>query len=449
MTGKQHVHHPRACLLTLGCAKNLVDSEQIASMLESRGVEVTHRLESCNVAVVNTCGFIEPAKEESIEVILEVAGRKAAGDLQTLIVTGCLSQRYGGELEKALPEVDVFTGIDPAAAACAVLDALGLSSSDLPGGVSLRHRRFTPPAWAYLRISHGCDNRCAYCTIPLIRGPLRSRDPARILDEARYLAEQGVREVNVIGQDTAAYGTDRPDGPRLHELLRGLCRIDALKWVRLLYAHPAHVGDELVEVLGSEDKVCKYLDIPLQHVNDRILGRMGRGIGRAQVEKLIDRLRRKIPELTLRTTLLVGFPGETEGEFSELLDFVRAVRFDRLGCFAYWPEEGTRAAEMPDQLPEDVRQARRDEVMAAQQEIAFELAAERAGERCEVLMEEGEPLEDALLPARSRKEAPDVDPLIYVEAPAPEAGRFVTVEITGSIGYDCIAHTVPEDGGGQ
>jgi len=438
----------KVALLTLGCAKNLVDSERIATALDERGVGIVHGLDDVPVAIVNTCGFIDPAKEESIGVILDATEWKQAGDGRTLIVTGCLSQRYGRQLRHEMPEVDVFTGIDPAGAARAALEALDISPGPVSCGLE-RRRRLTPTAWSYLRISHGCSNRCAYCAIPLIRGPLRSRPPEKILAEARDLARQGVRELNVIGQDTAAYGADRPGLPPVEELLRELCRVDGLRWVRLLYAHPAHVRDELVEVIAEEQKLCPYLDIPLQHVSDDVLRRMGRPVRRAAIERLIARVRERIPDVTLRTTFLVGFPGETEGDLRELIDFVRQVRFERVGCFVFSAEEGTPAYHMPDQPPEEVRQQRRDALMAVQQEIAFELAAERIGHRTEVLMEEGETLQGGLLPARSRHEAPDVDPLTYVEEPAPPPGEFADVEIVDSLGYDCIARVLEGSSNGD
>ncbi len=433
---------PRVALLTLGCAKNVVDSERIASRLHARGIEVVHTVEDSPVAVVNTCGFIEAAKEESIGVILETADYRENGPLQTLIVTGCLGERYGEELAELLPEVDVLTGIDPKGAADAALRALGMAPGPADGRPALRSRRLTPTAWSYLRVSSGCSNRCAYCAIPLIRGPLRSRPSEELLEEARRLARSGVRELNVIGQDTAAYGTDLGPGRAIHELLRELCRIEELRWIRLLYCHPAHVYEALVETVGGEEKVCPYLDLPLQHISDGILRRMGRGVRRREVEGLLERLRERIPGLTLRTTFMVGFPGETEDEFGELKEFVRTARFQRAGCFAYSPEEGTPAAELSGRVPREVREARREELMAAQQEVAFELAAERVGERTEVLMEEGAPTEEGLRPARSPAEAPDVDPLLYVEPPAPPAGEFARVEIVDSVGYDCIGRII-------
>ncbi len=335
---------PKVALFTLGCAKNLVNSERIASLLEAGGAEVVHDVHGAGVAIVNTCGFIEAAKEESVDAVLDLADKEGLTGPRVLIMAGCLSQRYGEELCAELPEVDAFVGIEPEDAARLALEAVGLTPHAC---ASQRARRLTPSAWSYLQISEGCDNRCAYCAIPLIRGPLRSRPEGELLDEARYLAGSGVRELNVIAQDTTAYGTDTVGEPRLHTLLRDLCAIDGLEWVRLLYAHPAHFYDGLVDVLASEEKLCPYVDLPLQHVSDRLLKAMGRKVTRAQIEALVGTLREAIPDVTLRTTFITGLPGETEEEFEELLEFVQEQRFDRVGCFAYSPEEDTPAAGMP------------------------------------------------------------------------------------------------------
>jgi ribosomal protein S12 methylthiotransferase len=453
MATKRPSPRPRVALLSLGCAKNLVDSERIAAVLEGAGARVVHDAAGADAAIVNTCGFIESAKEESIAAVLEAASCKGRGGprsrrrLRALIVTGCLSARYGEELRRLLPEVDTLLGIDPEQAARAALDAVGLADRCPAAVRGLRRRRLTPAAWSYLVVSEGCDNRCAYCAIPLIRGPLRSRPAEELLAEARALVETGARELNVIAQDTAAYGVDLDGKPAVHTLLRELCRIDGLRWVRLLYAHPAHFYDELIEVVASEEKVCPYLDVPLQHVNDGVLARMGRRITRRQTEDLIARLRREVPGLTLRTTFLVGFPGEDDAAFDELLAFVEQTRFERLGCFAYSREEGTAAAKMPDQVAPEAAQERLDRLMSAQQEIAFELSAARVGERTTVLLEQG--AEGDLTPARSPHEAPDVDPLVYVIGVGDrEPGAFVDVDIVDSAGYDSIARAAPEESDG-
>jgi ribosomal protein S12 methylthiotransferase len=429
---------PRVAVMTLGCAKNLVDSEHIGSLLQAAGVEVVTDPTEAPVVVVNTCGFIDAAKEESIKAVLDVGQLKEVGSLRRLIVTGCLSQRFRGALRELLPEADVLIGVDPVGTAQAALWALGVQSG-LPEYCNLRSFRLTPARWSYLRIAEGCDNRCAYCAIPQIRGPLRSRPLDEIVEEAGGLLEDGVFELNVIAQDTTAYGADSGE-PRLHELLRRICALPHDKWVRLLYTHPAHFYPELIAVLAAEEPICPYLDIPLQHASDSVLKRMGRKVRRAEMERLIETLRRRIPDLTLRTTLMVGFPGETDGDFEELLEFVRAVRFDRLGAFAYSREDGTPAAALPGQVPQKVRQARHDELMRVQQEIAFALAAGRAGERTQVLVEEIGEEEGVTGMGRGLHEAPDVDPVIIVDhGRGLRVGDLIEVEIVGSLDYDCVA----------
>ncbi len=425
---------PTVALLSLGCAKNLVDSEHIASLLECNGVRVVHQAGTADVVIVNTCGFIDPAKQESVDAILDVAEDLAHG--AALIVTGCLSQRYGEQLRDLLPEVDAFVGLDPELTARRALESLGIEPRE-PAGF-LRSRALTPTSWSYLRIAEGCDNRCAYCAIPTIRGPLCSRPREQLEAEARLLAARGVRELNIIAQDTTAWGLDRFGEPRLHELLRDLCAIDELRWVRVLYMHPAHIYDELIDLLAAEPKICPYVDVPLQHVSDRILQAMGRAVSRGRIEDLLNSLRSRIPGVTLRTTFIVGFPGETEDEFEDLLGFVRQQHIERVGCFAYSREEGTPAADMAPQVPQDMSRARVQRLMSAQQQIAFALAAERAGERTSVLIEEA--VDQGTYVGRSPHEAPDVDPVIYVASQrALEAGRFIDAEIVGSEGYDCLA----------
>jgi ribosomal protein S12 methylthiotransferase len=430
---------PRVGILSLGCAKNLVDSEHIASLLEEAGVEVTTEITSAPVVIVNSCGFIDIAKEESIDAVLEVADLKQEGELEKLIVTGCLTQRYGEELRELLPEADVMVGIDPHATARAALWELGLGDT-MPSQCNLRVHRFTPRSWAYLRISEGCDNCCAYCAIPSIRGRLVSRPMDEILSEAEDLISSGALELNVIAQDTTSYGRDHGTA-RLHELLARLAELEHDGWLRLLYTHPAHYYPELIEVLATEEVLCPYLDIPLQHIADPVLERMGRGIRRAEIEELVANLRHRIPDLTLRTTFMVGFPGETDEDFQELLDFVREVRFERLGAFRYSSEEDTRAYDFEEEVPEEVREERYHALMELQREIAFEVAAERIGERKEVLVEEEQdegPENQAI--GRSHAEAPDVDPIIFIEdAGDLRRGDMVEVEITDSFEYDCIA----------
>jgi len=441
-------HPPAVAVLTLGCPKNLVDSEHIASLLEAAGVEVVTDAALAPVAIVNTCGFIDPAKAESIDAILDVAELKESGSLKTLIVAGCLSERYGEELRREIPEADVLLGVDPRGAARAALKALGLTSP-LPSRCDLRARRLTPRAWTYLRIAEGCNNRCAYCVIPSIRGPLTSRPERDVIAEARALLHSGVREINVIAQDTTAYGMDSAATQRLHVLLRRLCRLKPDKWVRLLYTHPAHYYPELLDILAAEEQICPYLDIPLQHISGRILRRMGRKVTRGEVEGLIEALRARIPGLALRTTFMVGFPGETDEDFEQLLEFVAQVRFDRVGAFTYSREEGTQSAAFKDQVPERVKRERLDELMTLQKEIAADLAAARVGERTVVLVErEAAPGQPAF--GRSPREAPDVDPVIFLEGGAGlRHGEMVEVEIVCSAGYDCIARPLGERRGNE
>ena len=435
-------------IITLGCSKNLVDSELIASMLSGAGVEVTTDAGRARVAIVNTCGFIGPAKEESVDAVLEAANLKGRGPLETLIVAGCLSERYGEELRELLPEVDCFVGVDPAGAAGLALKALGMSEEGLPAGQGDRTFLLTPPGWCYLRIADGCDNRCAYCVVPLIRGPLRSRSLDEVLREARRVVEAGAKELNLIAQDTTAYGTDWGGKPGLQELLSRLCRIEGLNWVRLLYAHPAHLQQQLIDLMAAEEKICPYIDLPLQHISDPILARMGRKITRARIEDLIGKLREVIKGVTIRTTFIVGFPGEDDEQFEELLEFVDAVRFERVGCFAYSQEEGTRAADFDRQVPEGVKEDRLDLLMTLQQEIAYENAASRVGEETSLLVEESGTSKDSFVVGRTPREAPDVDPVVYLEqqaAPLPP-GAMVRVKITASSGYDCIARLAAPGG---
>jgi len=440
---------PSFSIINLGCPKNLVDAERLAAALEGAGYRLEIDPARAELILVNTCGFIEQARQESLDTIAEMMQHRLAGRCRGLVVTGCLSQRYPRSLWEQLPAVDAFLGIggqDDIVTVCGrILDGGDqrpclVHDPDKLVEEIIPRKQLTVPHSAYLKIADGCDNRCAYCAIPLIRGPLRSRPADELLDEARYLAGSGVRELNVIAQDTTAYGTDTAGEPRLHALLRDLCAVDGLEWVRLLYAHPAHFYDELIEVLADEPKLCPYVDLPLQHVSDRLLKAMGRRVTRARIEALVEELRDAVPDVTLRTTFITGLPGESEEEFEELLDFVQEQRFDRVGCFAYSPEEDTPAAAMPDQVPTEAAEERRDLLMAAQAEIAMDLAAARVGERAHVLIEPTEAGAEDVYPARSQHEAPDVDPLIYVTSTrALKAGDFVDVEIVGAEGYDCVA----------
>ncbi len=421
---------PRVHLTSLGCAKNLVDSERILARFAASGAIVGAPPEEAEIIIVNTCGFIEPAKRESIDTILDYARYKKEGQCQRLIVMGCLAQRYEEELRAGLPEVDGVFGLNRDEE---ILTACGFTSTCDSGRFLL-----TPTHTAYLRISDGCDNRCTYCTIPLIRGAYHGRPAEEIITEANELVERGVREINVIAQDTTVYGTDDPGGVRIHDLLARLASISDLRWLRLLYTHPAHFPPEMIDAYAEIPKLCSYVDLPLQHLNDDILHRMGRGATRDESLKLIERLRARVPGIAIRTTFIAGFPGETDAQFRELLQYVKELHFDHVGVFPYSQEEDTPAALMPDQIPEEVKEERVRELMLAQQGIVFERNASLRGSRMEVMIDAlGD--EDGTWLARSRTQAPDVDSITYVEGSDLEVGQFVNVEVTGADGYDLIA----------
>ena len=424
---------PRIHLVTLGCAKNLVDSERILGRLAVAGAVIATTPDEADILIVNTCGFIAAAKEESIQALLRLSQFKQADPRRKLIVMGCLAQRYAPSLRRQLPEVDGIFGLgeeDAILAAC----GLRLQDREEPGRLLL-----TPVHTAYLRIADGCDNRCAYCAIPAIRGPFRSRPAEEILKEARELVASGARELNVIGQDTTLYGADRPGSPRIHELLARIARTPRLRWLRLLYTHPAHFTPELIEAYRTLPKLCPYVDLPLQHLNDDILRRMGRRVTQAQVLDLIGRIRERVPGVAIRTSFIVGFPGETRRQFDELLGKARELRFDHLGAFAYSREEGTRAASMPGQLSDRTKARRLGELMRAQQEIVLGRNRAMKGTEFEVVVEEPAPGRRDRWIARSRTQAPDVDGVTFVSGKNLHAGRFVRATVTGSSGYDLIA----------
>ncbi len=428
---------PRVHIASLGCAKNLIDSERLLARLARAGAIVGAPPEEAEIIIVNTCGFIAPAKQESIETILDYARYKEVDPRKRLIVMGCLAQRYGPELREGLPEVDAVFGLNQEDA---VVAACGLEPCSEDGRLLL-----TPPHTAYLRISEGCDNGCTYCTIPAIRGPYRSRPPEEIVAEARELAGSGVKEIVVIAQDTTLYGTDLPDNVRIHDLLYRLSEISALRWIRLLYTHPAHFPDGLIAAYDEIPKLVPYVDLPLQHLNDDILRRMGRGMTQKTALELIARLRARVPGIAIRTTFIVGFPGETRARFNELLRLVRELRFEHLGAFPYSREEGTPAAVMPDQVSEKAKSRRVRDLMLAQQEIVLSRNQSRIGERVEVVIDGR--LGDDTWVGRTATQAPDVDPVTYVSGVGIEPGRFIEVEITGADGYDLIARPVSEEGG--
>lgn len=429
-------------VVSLGCAKNRVDTEQMLGMLREWGYAITASPEEAEVLIVNTCGFIDPAKQESIDTLLEMAGYKQRGRCRVLVATGCLVQRYAKALAEQLPEVDAFLGVGEYPRLQAVLEAAFAGQRPVAiqrcADVFSGPRILTTPAYsAYVRTGDGCDNRCAYCAIPLIRGGYRSRPFDDLVAEVRALAEAGAKEITFIAQDTTRYGDDLPGGKRLSDLIEAACRVDGVHWVRALYCYPSRVDDRLLDVLASEPKACPYLDLPLQHIDGALLSAMHRTGTPDEIRALIRRIRAR--GLTLRTTMIVGFPGETDEAFQRLLDFVEEVRFDRLGAFAYSPEEDTPAATMAGQVPDAVKEERLARLMALQQRISLENNRRRIGEACEVLIE-GRDEQSGLFLARSQREAPEgEDGYILLQSERPLLpGTFETARITGAEHYDLM-----------
>ena len=435
---------PKIGLISLGCAKNLVDSEHMLALLRAAGWEITEDMSEADVGVVNTCGFIEAAKSEAIETILDVAQYKQTGRMKGLVVTGCLVQRYAEEMKTELPEIDALCGtgsyeniVDAANAALGGHKAAymaDMASAALEGD----RDRLTPSYTAYFKIAEGCSNRCGYCIIPKLRGPYRSREMDALLREAKALSDAGVKELIVIAQDITKYGMDLPEHRRLlPELLRELCKLD-FTWVRLHYLYPDQITDELVDVIASEHKIVKYLDIPLQHVSKRILRAMHRPGDGAEFAALIADLRQRIPGLVLRTSLIVGLPGETEEEFAELCSFLQETQIERVGVFEFSPEEGTEAAELPNQIDAEVKANRRLIVEELQSGVLDDYNTSRHGETMDVLCE-GFDDEQQLWFGRTYADSVEVDGHVYFESDdTPQAGEFVPVLITESLGPDLL-----------
>ena len=436
---------------TLGCPKNFSDSETAAAILEKAGHEITEDPEKADAVMINTCGFIEDAKVESIDRIFDFIREKREDMI--LIVSGCLAQRYADSLFEEMPEVDIFTGVNEYERLPEMLERFsreGRQSENRPYDPALDsnvsdERRLSGPVWtSYLRIAEGCDNSCAYCIIPAIRGPYRSRRQENIIREAEMLAAKGCRELILIAQDTTAYGKDLYGEYKLAELLRKLCRIDGIRWIRLLYCYEERITDELIEVMASEEKICHYIDIPLQHANDRVLKAMGRRSTKKSITETIAKLRKRIPDICIRTTLIAGLPGETDEEFDELLDFVGEMRFDRLGAFAYSREEGTRAAEMDGQVDEEIKQERKDALMRLQNEISLEKNSEKKGKTLEVITERRE--EDGTYTGRTAADAPDIDnEVIFTSRRELKPGEMVRVLITDAFDYDITGMEVNDE----
>ena len=441
----------RLGMISLGCAKNLVDSEVMLGHLAQAGWEFVRDPRQADVLVVNTCSFIGPAREESIQAILEAAEYKKKGRLQRLIVAGCFVERYAAQLQRELPEVDAFIGLDQldriveAAEPGAASPAAGLPvwsrSSYLYDDCSPR-RRTTPPWTAYVKIAEGCDHTCSFCAIPSFRGSFRSRKPDSILREARRLAEDGVREINLIAQDSSHYGRDLQLKDGLATLLDELDRIELLRWVRVHYLYPNTITKRLIGALARGRRILDYVDLPLQHAHPDTLLRMRRGGSAVSHLKLLSEFRRAMPAVALRSTFIVGFPGETESEFEALLAFVRTVRFDHLGVFSYSHEDGTSAFGLEDDVPESVKQERRGRLMECQQKIAFERNHELLHQRVEVLVEGAHPDTEHLLVGRMKSQAPDVDGQVLINEGRADPGEFVTVELVETAGYDLVGRVV-------
>lgn len=442
----------KVSLVSLGCPKNLVDAEVMLGHLPPERYEIVTDEAVADIIIVNTCSFIQDAQEESVDTILEVADHKKTGRCRLLVVTGCLPQRYREELEKELPEVDLFLGTGDAARLVGLLDEKlsGGQVRQAVGQPDFLYDHTTPrvqssPFYSsYIKIADGCANHCSYCIIPKLRGTLRSRAMDSVVAEAERMAGQGVKEINLIAQDITAYGADREDGANLADLLRRLVKVEGLEWIRLLYAYPDGVDEELIDLIAAEDKICNYLDIPLQHIDDHLLGAMNRRVGEAEVRALIARLRERIPDVTLRTSLIVGFPGETPEQFDKLLRFVEEGHFDRLGVFRYSREEGTAAAVLPDQVSERVKGERYKRLMKAQARVSFRKNRALVGRIEPVLVEGLSEESELLLRGRGVRQAPDVDGQVYITAGQADIGQIVRLRITDSSEYDLIGEIVED-----
>lgn len=432
-------------MVSLGCAKNRVDAEMLLFTLKQEGFEIVADPAMSDVAIVNTCGFIEDAKQESIDEILELAELKKEGRIKAIIVTGCLAERYQTEILKELYEIDAVVGIGANSNIANIVREVlkGKKVEEFPDKLCLDinapRLRSTPFYYAYLKIAEGCDNCCTYCAIPKIRGKFRSRKIEDIVEEAKGLVNNGVKELILIAQDTSRYGKDLYKKRMLPELLRELCKIDSNFYIRVLYCYPDRMTDELIDTIASEPKVLKYIDLPLQHASGKLLKRMNRHGDREVLTELINKLRTKIPNLTIRTTFITGFPGETEEDFTELSEFVRDMRFDRMGCFAYSPEEDTPAAEFPDQIDDEVKKHRRDIIMEQQAEIMAEKCESMIGKTIKVLFEGFDRYAECYY-GRSSADAPEVDGKVFftVEGKKPAVGDIIDVEITDYIDVDLI-----------
>ena len=444
-------HAMNILFVSLGCDKNLVDTEVMMGLLAKKGHQMIDDETQADIVIVNTCCFIHDAKEESIQTILEMAQLKETAVLKKLIVTGCLAQRYKEEILEEIPEVDAVLGTTSYDEIAEVIDGL---FSDSPmeradARMIMKDVDYLPETqkgrlvttgghFAYLKIAEGCDKHCTYCIIPKIRGNFRSVPMEELIDEAKELADQGVKELILVAQETTLYGKDIYGEKSLPRLLKTLCKIQGLRWIRILYCYPEEITDELIQVIKEEPKICHYLDLPIQHASDAILKRMGRKTSKEQLISIIGKLREEIPDITLRTTLITGFPGETDEQHEELMDFVDQMEFERLGVFTYSPEEDTPAAEMPDQISEEIKQDRQAELMELQQDIVFDRNEDLIGEEMLVMIE-GKVADENAYVGRTYRDAPNVDGLIFVNTDEElVSGDFAKVKVTGAMDYDLI-----------
>ncbi|MBI4265931.1 MAG: 30S ribosomal protein S12 methylthiotransferase RimO [Acidobacteria bacterium] len=464
-------------MISLGCPKNLVDSEVMLGLAQQAGHELTRDAAAADVLVVNTCAFIDRAKQESIDTILEIAEHKKTGACRTLIVTGCLAERYRAELREQIPEIDALLGTGEVPS---IVEAIGnggprpvrtlpllrANGEPVPVGRGVTPRQAgrtgppygarptyiydsdtprllaTPRHYAYIKIAEGCDYACAFCIIPTLRGAYRSRPLDSILREAEALAARGVKELLLVSQDTSFYGVDRAERGGLARLLRALNRVAGIEWIRMLYLYPTTIGDDVLEAMAESEKVCQYIDLPLQHASDAVLKRMKRPGTRVSYERLLDRIRTRLPTSALRTTFIVGFPGETDSEFAELQRFVEAVQFDHLGVFTYSHEEGTSAHRLQDDVPATTKRQRRSRLMSLQRRIVARAQRARVGQQVRLLVDGPAAEHELVLRARTEGQAPEIDPLVYLTECNPAelpAGRFIEAEIVGSRGYDLLA----------
>jgi ribosomal protein S12 methylthiotransferase len=439
----------KVSIISLGCARNLVDSELVIGKVKQLGYVICDKPDKSDIIIINTCAFIEEAKKEAIDIILKAVRLKQQGSIKKIIVCGCLGQRYSERLKNQIPEIDAILGIDnfvtiekAMKAINAGRDFVNINSPDIKYTHKQPRILMTPSHYAYIKIAEGCRNHCSYCAIYKIRGDVKSRSIESLVTEIKNITgKEKKSEINIIAQDTTSYGIDRYKNPALVRLLKRICGLNRAHWIRLLYTHPKSFTDELISTIAQESSICKYIDLPLQHINDRILSRMNRSISRKKIERLIKKIRREIPDVALRTSIIVGFPGESDAHFKELLDFIDYVQFERLGAFTYSREEGTPAYSFSQQLSEKVKSQRLDRLMRLQQEISKRVNRKFLGRILEVLIEEK--VKGVSYLGRTQYDAPEVDGLVHVDSIRPlRQGEFVNVEITDSLEYDLLGHAV-------